>query len=106
MISRAAAAVEREHPGSWLGVADLSREQGGSAPYHRSHQSGRDVDLLYYSVDAAGAPVKPGGCMPAFGTPDRQATRCYYPVAREIPPRRFDVARNWALVKAMITDPN
>ena len=31
-----------------LAIGDLSREGGGSLPGHRSHQSGRDVDLGFY----------------------------------------------------------
>jgi len=27
-------------------INDLSHEHGGPIPHHRSHQSGRDVDLL------------------------------------------------------------
>ena len=103
MIRQAGAAVEREHPGARLGVADLSLEHGGSAPNHRSHQAGRDVDLIFFALDDAGEPVAPGGCMPAYG-PDRRASRCHYPQVRDVAPRRFDVARNWALVKAMLTD--
>lgn len=103
LIRRAAAAVAREHPGARLGVADLSLRRGGAARHHRSHQSGRDVDLLYYAVDASDQPVAPGGCMPSYG-PDRRASRCASPERREVAPRRFDVARNWALVRAMLTD--
>jgi penicillin-insensitive murein DD-endopeptidase len=103
MVRRAAAAVAREHPGARLGVADLSRQHGGSAPQHRSHQAGRDVDLIYFALDDAKVPVAPGGCMPAYG-PDRRASCCHYPQKRDVTPRRFDVARNWALVRAMLTD--
>jgi penicillin-insensitive murein endopeptidase len=102
LIRRAAAAVEREHPGARLGVADLSRRRGGSAAQHRSHQSGRDVDLIYFALDGSGQPVAPGGCMPSY-RPDRTASCCYSP-KKDVAPRRFDVARNWALVKAMLTD--
>lgn len=103
MIRRAAAVVARRYPGALLGVADLSRRHGGSAPHHRSHQAGRDVDLIYYALDDAGAPVAPGGCMPSYG-PDRRASRCHHPQLRDVTPRRFDVARNWSLVRALLTD--
>jgi penicillin-insensitive murein endopeptidase len=85
-------------------VADLSRRLGGAAPNHRSHQAGRDVDLLYYATDEEGRPLAPGSCMPSYA-PDRRAYRCYTPVRRDLAARRFDVARNWALVRAMLTDP-
>ncbi len=103
MITRAAATVERVHPGARLGVADLSKQRGGSAPNHRSHQAGRDVDLIYYALDDEGKAVAPGACMPAYNHL-RQASQCYYPDKREVAPRRFDVKRNWALVKAMLGD--
>lgn len=103
LIRRAAAAVEAAHPGAKLGVGDLSKQRGGSVRNHKSHQAGRDVDLLYYALDEEGQPVAPGGCMPAYA-PDRQASVCYFPEACEVPRRRFDEARNWALVKAMLTD--
>ncbi len=43
-------AVRREHPRVHkLAIGDLSKEQGGPIRGHRSHQSGRDVDVgLYY----------------------------------------------------------
>ncbi|MCA9623482.1 MAG: penicillin-insensitive murein endopeptidase, partial [Myxococcales bacterium] len=45
-IAAAVAAVNREHPGAHpLHIGDLSREFGGPLYPHRSHQSGRDVDL-------------------------------------------------------------
>lgn len=104
LIRRAAAAVDAAHPGAVLGVADLSLAKGGPAPRHRSHQSGRDVDLIYYALDADSKPVAPSSCMPAYG-PDGWARRCYYPSNRAIAPRRFDVERNWALIRALIADP-
>ena len=37
--------------------ADLSSRGGGERyAFHRSHQSGRDADLLYYLRDAGGQP--------------------------------------------------
>lgn len=34
-------------------IGDLSRVWGGHFPPHRSHQSGRDVDIMYYHREAA-----------------------------------------------------
>lgn len=104
LIVRAASAVEAGHPGGILGVGDLSREQGGALPGHRSHQSGRDVDLIYYALDRDSRPFRPDAYM-AFYT---YTGRAYYARAphwtRDIPERYFDLARNWALVKAMLLD--
>lgn len=103
LIRRAAAAVEEARPGALLGVGDLSRKRGGSVRNHRSHQAGRDVDLIYFALDEAGEPVPPGSCMPAYG-PDGWASLCHYPVKVEVTPRRLDMARNWELIKALLTD--
>ena len=104
VIQRAASAVSEAHPGAVLGVADMSRQAGGACPGHQSHQSGRDADLLYYAVDADGDPFAPDEHMPYYN----RKGRAYYarkPVwARSIPERFFDVERNWALVKSLITD--
>jgi len=106
LIQRSAATVARLYPDSVLGVADLSKAGGGAAERHRSHQSGRDVDLLYYAVDLQGKPMAPDSVMPVY----TRKGRAYYAESPEwtprIPERYFDLARNWALVKALITDPD
>jgi len=105
-IERAAAAVAAQYPGSVLGVADLSRRAGGPISGHRSHQSGRDADLLYYALDADRHYFAPDDVMPVYTF----TGRAYYAEApswhKRIPERWFDLARNWALVKALIDDPD
>lgn len=98
LIVRAARRVALEWPGSTLWVGDLSPARGGPSAWHRSHQNGRDVDLLFFALDDRGRPAPPPVEMIRFG-PDG--------VSRPgITPRRyFDVARNWALVKALLEDP-
>lgn len=93
-----------------LGVADLSRWRGGRAsPWHKSHESGRDVDLLFYSVGADGKPLPP---------PEHEMI-CYGDDGKAYVPkrdkdgykdaqweeRRFDDRRNWLLVQTLLTDP-
>jgi len=74
-------AVEREHGHVhplWLG--HFSDHDGGRLRPHRSHQSGRDVDLSYYYV-----PDKAEWYRPAVdGT--------------------LDVARTWTFVRALLTE--
>ncbi len=42
-----------------LSIGDLSRKQGGALAGHRSHQSGRDVDLgLYFESRLSGDPQR------------------------------------------------
>jgi len=104
LLERVAARVAEEHPGAVLGIGDLSREFGGACPRHRSHQSGRDADLLYYAAHADGSQFPHDEHMPYY----TRRGRAYYARSPEwtprIPERYFDVARNWALVKALITD--
>jgi murein endopeptidase len=77
-----------------LAVGNMSRAAGGPIyPYSRSHQSGRDVDLAPYQLDASGRSVRPDDLI-VFGS-DLRAQGSE---------RRFDTARNWALVQALLTD--
>lgn len=82
-------------PGATLGVADLSRAGGGLGPHHRSHQTGRDVDLLFFATDRRGRTVALEE-MRHFGEDGTTVDGG--------PPLRFDVARTWALVRTLITD--
>jgi LysM repeat protein/murein endopeptidase len=76
-VVAAARQVAERMPGPPLRVNDISKKDGGWLRPHHSHQAGRDVDLgLFY--------------------PD--ASRCTK--ARE---KCMDVARNWALVRALVT---
>ena len=55
-------AVRRRHPRAHkIRVHDLSLPGGGPMDDHRSHQSGRDVDLIYYQrrCPSAGCPLRP-----------------------------------------------
>jgi len=79
-----------------LVVADLSGKGGGErAQFHRSHQSGRDVDLLYYMLDASGRPLEPDA-MHVFNASARAIDGTGITV---------DVPRTWMLVKELITAP-
>lgn len=103
-LERAAAAVAVAHPGGLLGVGDLSQDGGGALPGHRSHQSGRDADVHYYALEPDGDPMVPDGHMAVYTS----TGRAYYARApkwtRDIPERYFDLARNWAFVRAILTD--
>lgn len=105
LVKRAAAKVAKRYPGAMLGVADMAKPYGGPAEFHRSHQSGRDVDLLYYAVDLRGKPLFPDNHMPLYGR-GKKAYRCESPERRwHIRVRYFDVKTNWAFVEAVLTDP-
>jgi penicillin-insensitive murein DD-endopeptidase len=82
--------------GTRLVVADLSGKGGGPAyAWHRSHQSGRDVDLLYYMRDADGKPME-ADSMRVFGRSG---------VARDGSGISIDIPRTWLLVKELLTAP-
>lgn len=95
LIERAAERVERRLPGVRLSVGEISARRGGHIDGHRSHQSGRDVDIGFYMTDAQGRPHD-AYAYAAFGGdgvgrgPNRML--------------RFDDARNWELVGKLVAD--
>jgi penicillin-insensitive murein endopeptidase len=77
-----------------LVIADLSWSGGGAAhKWHASHQSGRDVDLLYYVRDRDGKPAEADE-MRVFDSQLRAKDGSGY---------TLDVARNWLLVREFLT---
>ncbi len=102
LIEESSSEVATLYKGSQLSVADMSHEQGGPLAMHRSHQNGRDVDLIYYAMDAEGRPFYPDSHM-AYYSRRGEATYAKSPrFVKNIPERYFDLKRNWALVRAMI----
>lgn len=103
-IERALASVDAQFPGTTpTRVGDLSFETGGRHTRHRSHRTGRDVDMIFFVTDAQGRSVAPGGWLAfsRFGlsVPSASSTRrggTYF----------FDDARNWAFVRALLLDPD
>lgn len=93
MIKEVAFRLERRQPGGVLGVADLSKRIGGPIEHHGSHQSGRDVDLLFYLLDMKGNPVVNTRFVPV----DKNGFSTEPPMVY-----RFDTVRNWELIVALI----
>jgi penicillin-insensitive murein endopeptidase len=88
--------MHQQIPGIQLVIADLSGRGGGERhAFHRSHQSGRDADFLYYLRDAGGQPFEPDA-MHVFDAAGR---------ARDGSGLTVDVPRTWLLVKELITAP-
>ncbi len=86
----------RRVPDARLVVADLSGKGGGGGEaFHRSHQSGRDADLLYFERDGKGKPFEPDA-MRIF---DGRLT------ARDGSGITIDVPRTWMLVRDLLTAP-
>lgn len=92
-LHRAARTVYRRHHVQ-LTVGDLSAPGGGPVGHHASHQSGRDADVGFY-VTRAGQPAVLTDYVSfrGDGTPFLGG------------PLRFDAARNWALIEALLDDP-
>lgn len=95
LVERSAERVGRRFPRSVLMVGDLSRRGGGQLALHRSHESGRDVDVGFYLVDRAGEPALVTH-FHRIGWDGRSL---------EAPELVFDDARNWLLVLSLLTDP-
>lgn len=94
LVQGAASHVSRVLPGGRLTVGDLSRQRGGRMRPHRSHRNGRDVDIVFYAIDAQGNPVEPNTFVQY--RPDGSAYGS--------DGWRFDDARNWELIASLITD--
>ncbi len=95
MIDRAARSVHKRFPGSVLDVGDMSQKGGGDLLRHHSHESGRDADLGFYVVDAKGKQI-------------HARTFIKFDASMEsptVPGARYDLARNWAFVQELLTDP-
>jgi penicillin-insensitive murein endopeptidase len=99
--------IDRDRPGTRMGVADLSPLRGGPSAWHHSHQTGRDVDLLFFATDAGGKPVELTS-MPVFDgggmatLPSGVADDPRTPQDESVETLRFDAARTWLLVRALI----
>jgi penicillin-insensitive murein endopeptidase len=93
VIVRAGRRLSVEGAGTPFYVADLSPKNGGPSSWHRSHQAGRDADLLFFATDDAGRPAPAPSAMVPFDDHGDSADG-----------RHFDVARNWMLVRALVED--
>ena len=93
MVLTASEAVGNAFPGSRLAVGNMSVFDGGHISWSRSHNSGRDVDLGFFLRDKEGADLPLENLVHA---------RRNGAIA-EVKGATFDVERNWALVKALLT---
>lgn len=97
-IERAATAVAGARPGAPLYVGDISARHGGKLSHHGSHTSGRDADLLLYVTTLDGVPVR----SPGFISFDADGLAWDSSRGQYV---RFDVEREWLLIKTLIEDP-
>jgi len=101
-LVHAGARVHQELGGLPVTINDLSYERGGPIPHHRSHQNGRDVDVLFYQLGPEGDPIESVG---AFFDPDGVGVDF-----RDLADPNddiilhFDLARTWLFLRALIED--
>lgn len=94
LLKRVASRVAATHRGARLGIGNVSLREGGRSRWHVSHQAGRDVDILMFSLDSRGQSVNPTRFF-GFGSDGLSRDGRF----------RFDVERNLTLVEALVTDP-
>lgn len=94
MLNRSAKQLAKQFPASKMAVGDLSSKNGGSLVGHRSHQSGRDADILFYARDRKGRKVVPDHFVP-YGADGKATDGSGYV---------FDDERNWLLVQLWAKD--
>lgn len=95
LIESCAALRQGDPLGPPLAVGDISGPKGGRIASHLSHRGGRDADLLFFWRDAAGRPILTEAFVRFNGRGrGRYRGRPVY----------FDARRNWALVRALLTN--
>jgi penicillin-insensitive murein DD-endopeptidase len=96
LLTGAARQIAKVNAPIRLAVADLSFAGGGPAhTHHRSHQNGRDADLLLYMLDATGRPY----------ASDKMTALDDNGLATDGSGHHLDVPRTWQLVRALVTSP-
>ena len=93
LLVRTARVIQGRLPGPRLSIGDCSGEGGGNIPRHRSHNSGRDVDILFFVQDGQGRAVPPE----KFARFDRNG-RCVEKGCH----LALDLPRNWWAVRTLL----
>jgi penicillin-insensitive murein endopeptidase len=93
LLDAARATGLRDSP---LVIGDVAAPFGGEISGHRSHRTGRDVDVLFYFTDLGGAPIR----TPDFLVVGPDGLAWDKAHSRWL---RFDDARNWAFVRSIVT---
>lgn len=92
LLVETGAQLHAAHPGSLpLVIGDAAGPNGGKHPRHRSHRTGRDVDLGFFVTTPEGKPIRTTARFDELGVGHSGGKVVL-----------FDVAKNWALVKAML----
>jgi penicillin-insensitive murein endopeptidase len=101
------AGLAKVDPESAVYLGDISARQGGDAAKHRSHASGRDVDIFLVASDGEDHVLHDLPAMLHFGS-DGRAVRWSpanqaHAIREPVPDAHFDARRNWAIVRAMVS---
>lgn len=96
--------VHEELGGLPVTINDLSYREGGPIPRHASHQSGRDVDVLFYQLDTNSDPIPSVG---AFFNLEGAGVD-FHDLAdpSDDVPLWIDLPRTWRFLQALIENPN
>jgi len=94
-VEKAAQRTRAVFPGTTTVITALSHEKGGPIQGKRSHQTGRDADIVFFLVDAKGKPATAKQLVHIGGDGRGKDDKAAF---------TFDDARNWALVEALATD--
>lgn len=94
-LEKAANKTRAAFPGTQTVVTALSHEKGGAIQGKRSHQTGRDADVVFFLLDAKGKPATAKQLVHIGGDGRGKDDKTAY---------TFDDARNWAFVEALATD--
>jgi penicillin-insensitive murein endopeptidase len=94
--------VEEALGGLPILINELSYAEGGPIPHHRSHQSGRDVDVLFYQIGPDGEPIESVG---AFFDPSGKGVdfRDLSDPSDDVT-LYLDIPRNWLFLRSLIED--
>lgn len=92
LIDQAGRSVRKQFPDAVLSVGHLSRPGGGEIDRHASHESGRDADIGFFVSNQQGKTIYADHFVSFRG----DGTAATWPGAK------FDDAKNWALVAAMV----
>lgn len=96
LLESAAQDVAEAYPGSTMRVGNIGWRHGGDIPWSSSHNSGRDADLAFYVRRDSDGERVPAPDLVSFDSEG---------LAIDEPGLRFDVPRNWELVKSLLTHP-
>jgi penicillin-insensitive murein endopeptidase len=107
-LRRAFAQVEQAAPGGVAYVGDMSLRRGGDSSMHRSHESGRDVDIFFYAVNGDGNPLANLPAMLRFANDGSAVAWSSGKTGRRIrqplPGGHLDLRRTWALVAELLSE--